>query len=69
MFRRDPDDPRPGQDKIVYFVAEPLKRLIMQKRDGGELKQAAIAEDMLLYERAAGAGFWKATPRSKTSSG
>jgi len=27
-------------------VTEPLKKLIMQKRDGGELKQCAIAEGM-----------------------
>jgi type II secretory ATPase GspE/PulE/Tfp pilus assembly ATPase PilB-like protein len=28
-------------------INEPLKRLIMQKRDGGELKQAAVAQGML----------------------
>ena len=27
-------------------MTEPLKKLIMQKRDGGELKQCAIAEGM-----------------------
>ena len=31
----------------ICVVTEPLKRLIMQKRDGGELKQAAIAQGML----------------------
>jgi general secretion pathway protein E len=30
----------------ICVVTEPLKRLIMQKRDGGELKQCAIAEGM-----------------------
>jgi general secretion pathway protein E len=31
----------------ICVVTEPLKRLIMQKRDGGELKQAAIGQGML----------------------
>jgi general secretion pathway protein E len=31
----------------ICVVTEPLKRLIMQKRDGGELKQAAITQGML----------------------
>ena len=31
----------------ICVVTEPLKRLIMQKRDGGELKQCAIAQGML----------------------
>ncbi len=31
----------------ICVVTEPLKRLIMQKRDGGELKQTAIAQGML----------------------
>jgi len=30
----------------ICLVTEPLKKLIMQKRDGGELKQCAIAEGM-----------------------
>jgi general secretion pathway protein E len=30
----------------ICVITEPLKRLIMQKRDGGELKQCAIAEGM-----------------------
>jgi general secretion pathway protein E/type IV pilus assembly protein PilB len=30
----------------ICVVTEPLKKLIMQKRDGGELKQCAIAEGM-----------------------
>ena len=30
----------------ICLITEPLRRLIMQKRDGGELKQCAIAEDM-----------------------
>ena len=31
----------------ICVVTEPLRKLIMQKRDGGELKQCAIAEGML----------------------
>jgi general secretion pathway protein E/type IV pilus assembly protein PilB len=30
----------------ICSVTEPLRKLIMQKRDGGELKQCAISEDM-----------------------
>jgi general secretion pathway protein E/type IV pilus assembly protein PilB len=30
----------------ISLVTEPLRKLIMQKRDGGELKQCAIAEGM-----------------------
>jgi len=30
----------------ICLITEPLRRLIMQKRDGGELKQCAIAENM-----------------------
>jgi general secretion pathway protein E/type IV pilus assembly protein PilB len=30
----------------VCLITEPLRKLIMQKRDGGELKQCAIAEGM-----------------------
>ena len=30
----------------ICLITEPLRRLIMQKRDGGELKQCAIAEAM-----------------------
>jgi general secretion pathway protein E/type IV pilus assembly protein PilB len=30
----------------ICLITEPLRRLIMQKRDGGELKQGAIAEGM-----------------------
>jgi type II secretory ATPase GspE/PulE/Tfp pilus assembly ATPase PilB-like protein len=30
----------------ICVVNEPLKKLIMQKRDGGELKQCAIANGM-----------------------
>ena len=30
----------------ICVVTEPLRKLIMQKRDGGELKQCAIAEGM-----------------------
>ena len=30
----------------ICLITEPLRRLIMQKRDGGELKQCAIAEGM-----------------------
>jgi hypothetical protein len=30
----------------ICVVTEPLRKLIMQKRDGGELKQCAIAESM-----------------------
>ena len=30
----------------ICVVTEPLKKLIMQKRDGGELKQCAIANGM-----------------------
>ena len=28
------------------MITEPLRKMIMQKRDGGELKQCAIAEGM-----------------------
>jgi general secretion pathway protein E len=31
----------------ICVITEPLKRLIMQKRDGGELKQCAIREGMM----------------------
>jgi general secretion pathway protein E len=31
----------------ICVISEPLKRLIMQKRDGGELKQCAIREGMI----------------------
>jgi general secretion pathway protein E len=31
----------------ICVVTDPLRKLIMQKRDGGELKQCAIAEDMV----------------------
>ncbi|MFZ1220175.1 MAG: GspE/PulE family protein [Chthoniobacterales bacterium] len=31
----------------ICVITEPLKRLIMQKRDGGELKQCAIREGMI----------------------
>ena len=31
----------------ICVINEPLKRLIMQKRDGGELKQAAVGQGML----------------------
>ena len=30
----------------ICVVTEPLRKLIMQKKDGGELKQCAIAERM-----------------------
>jgi type II secretory ATPase GspE/PulE/Tfp pilus assembly ATPase PilB-like protein len=30
----------------ICVVTEPLRKMIMQKRDGGELKQCAIAEGM-----------------------
>jgi type II secretory ATPase GspE/PulE/Tfp pilus assembly ATPase PilB-like protein len=30
----------------ICVITEPLRKLIMQKRDGGELKQCAIAEGM-----------------------
>ena len=30
----------------ICLITEPLRRLIMQKRDGGELKQGAVAEGM-----------------------
>src|SRR5438045_8837389 len=30
----------------ICVVTEPLRKLIMQKKDGGELKQCAIAEGM-----------------------
>jgi len=30
----------------ICLITEPLRRLVMQKRDGGELKQCAIAEGM-----------------------
>ena len=47
----------------ICVVTEPLKRLIMQKRDGGELKQAAIAQGMLTLRQDG----WRRVAEGKTT--
>ena len=37
---------RPAAIYEICVVTEPLKKLIMQKRDGGEMKQCAISQGM-----------------------
>ena len=47
----------------ICLITEPLKRLIMQKRDGGELKQAAIAQGMLTLRQDG----WRRVMEGKTT--
>ena len=47
----------------ICVVTEPLKRLIMQKRDGGELKQCAIAQGMLTLRQDG----WRRVQEGKTT--
>jgi general secretion pathway protein E/type IV pilus assembly protein PilB len=47
----------------ICVVTEPLKKLIMQKRDGGELKQCAIAEGMLTLRQDG----WRRVAEGKTT--
>ena len=47
----------------ICVVTEPLKRLIMQKRDGGELKQCAIAQGMLTLRQDG----WRRVAEGKTT--
>ncbi len=47
----------------ICVVTEPLKRLIMQKRDGGELKQTAIAQGMLTLRQDG----WRRVAEGKTT--
>jgi general secretion pathway protein E len=47
----------------ICVVTEPLKKLIMQKRDGGELKQCAIANGMETLRQDG----WRRVAQSKTT--
>jgi general secretion pathway protein E len=47
----------------ICLVSEPLKRLIMQKRDGGELKQCAINQGMLTLRQDG----WRRVVEGKTT--
>src|SRR6266853_530011 len=47
----------------ICLITEPLRRLIMQKRDGGELKQCAIAEGMETLRRDG----WRRVAEGKTT--
>ncbi len=47
----------------ICVVTEPLKRLIMQKRDGGELKQCAIAQGMTTLRQDG----WRRVAEGKTT--
>ena len=47
----------------ICVVTEPLKRLIMQKRDGGELKQCAIAQGMMTLRQDG----WRRVAEGKTT--
>ncbi len=47
----------------ICLVTEPLKRLIMQKRDGGELKQCAINQGMLTLRQDG----WRRVVEGKTT--
>lgn len=47
----------------ICVVTEPLRKLIMQKRDGGELKQCAIAEGMETLRQDG----WRRVAQSKTT--
>jgi general secretion pathway protein E/type IV pilus assembly protein PilB len=47
----------------ICVITEPLRKLIMQKRDGGELKQCAIAEGMLTLRQDG----WRRVAEGKTT--
>ena len=47
----------------ICVITEPLKRLIMQKRDGGELKQCAIREGMITLRQDG----WRRVVEGKTT--
>src|SRR6202163_4554489 len=47
----------------ICVITEPLKKLIMQKRDGGELKQCAIAEGMETLRQDG----WRRVAQAKTT--
>ena len=47
----------------ICLVTEPLRKLIMQKRDGGELKQCAIVEGMETLRQAG----WRRVAQGKTT--
>jgi general secretion pathway protein E len=47
----------------ICVVTEPLRKLIMQKRDGGELKQSAIAEGMVTLRQDG----WRRVEQGKTT--
>jgi type II secretory ATPase GspE/PulE/Tfp pilus assembly ATPase PilB-like protein len=47
----------------ICVVTEPLRKLIMQKRDGGELKQCAIAEGMFTLRQDG----WRRVAQGKTT--
>ena len=47
----------------ICLVTEPLRKLIMQKRDGGELKQCAIAEGMETLRQDG----WRRVAQAKTT--
>jgi general secretion pathway protein E/type IV pilus assembly protein PilB len=47
----------------ICIITEPLRKLIMQKRDGGELKQCAIAEGMETLRQDG----WRRVSQSKTT--
>ncbi len=47
----------------ICVISEPLKRLIMQKRDGGELKQCAIREGMITLRQDG----WRRVAEGKTT--
>jgi type II secretory ATPase GspE/PulE/Tfp pilus assembly ATPase PilB-like protein len=47
----------------ICVITEPLKRLIMQKRDGGELKQCAIREGMITLRQDG----WRRVAEGKTT--
>lgn len=47
----------------ICLITEPLRKMIMQKRDGGELKQCAIAEGMLTLRQDG----WRRVVQGKTT--
>ena len=47
----------------ICVITEPLRKLIMQKRDGGELKQCAIAEGMETLRQDG----WRRVAQAKTT--
>jgi type II secretory ATPase GspE/PulE/Tfp pilus assembly ATPase PilB-like protein len=47
----------------ICVVTEPLRKMIMQKRDGGELKQCAISEGMMTLRQDG----WRLVAQGKTT--